>query len=323
MRPVHYMLALLVVVLWGVNFIFIDFGLRGLAAAAPRRRSLHPRGVPGDLLREVPTRGLPPHPAHRGVHVRGPVRSALHIDVPRSPGRSDLDRHPDPGGIHRPRRRARTARVPESASDHRHPHRPLRAGRHRAEPAGLGPDRSLPRRPRRLPVVGDRQCHRPRCEGRDQRRADDRVVGTCRAGSAVRALASRRWPRRGGPCPGAPDLGCRGLDRLHRRVRISHRLCHLGLACLPASRHRRSHRSRCSSRWSVCSLPGSSSATVPQCPSSSGVCSCSSASRSRPECSRPLRAASRDRSSDHGRSSPAKSPRPNIRRPRADSRSHT
>lgn len=28
MRPVHYMLALLVVVLWGVNFIFIDFGLR-------------------------------------------------------------------------------------------------------------------------------------------------------------------------------------------------------------------------------------------------------------------------------------------------------
>lgn len=28
MRPVHYILALLVVVLWGVNFIFIDFGLR-------------------------------------------------------------------------------------------------------------------------------------------------------------------------------------------------------------------------------------------------------------------------------------------------------
>ena len=28
MRPVHYLLALLVVVLWGVNFIFIDFGLR-------------------------------------------------------------------------------------------------------------------------------------------------------------------------------------------------------------------------------------------------------------------------------------------------------
>ena len=28
MRSVHYMLALLVVVLWGVNFIFIDFGLR-------------------------------------------------------------------------------------------------------------------------------------------------------------------------------------------------------------------------------------------------------------------------------------------------------
>lgn len=28
MRPVHHMLALLVVVLWGVNFIFIDFGLR-------------------------------------------------------------------------------------------------------------------------------------------------------------------------------------------------------------------------------------------------------------------------------------------------------
>ncbi|MDN6527535.1 MAG: EamA family transporter [Brevibacterium sp.] len=28
MRPVHYMLALLVVVLWGVNFVFIDFGLR-------------------------------------------------------------------------------------------------------------------------------------------------------------------------------------------------------------------------------------------------------------------------------------------------------
>ncbi|NJC56184.1 EamA family transporter [Brevibacterium marinum] len=28
MRPVHHLLALLVVVLWGVNFIFIDFGLR-------------------------------------------------------------------------------------------------------------------------------------------------------------------------------------------------------------------------------------------------------------------------------------------------------
>ncbi len=28
MRPVHQLLALLVVVLWGVNFLFIDFGLR-------------------------------------------------------------------------------------------------------------------------------------------------------------------------------------------------------------------------------------------------------------------------------------------------------
>src|SRR5699024_10388808 len=28
MRPVHIMLALLVVVLWGVNFVFIDLGLR-------------------------------------------------------------------------------------------------------------------------------------------------------------------------------------------------------------------------------------------------------------------------------------------------------
>src|SRR5699024_1978732 len=28
MRPVHIMLALLVVVLWGVNFVFIDIGLR-------------------------------------------------------------------------------------------------------------------------------------------------------------------------------------------------------------------------------------------------------------------------------------------------------
>src|SRR5699024_10022065 len=79
------------------------------------------RRVPRPRRLVLPPRQLRSYPAHRGVHARRTVRAALHSHVPRAAGRAGLDRHPDPGCLHRHRRRPRPPRgsAPPAGAGHR------------------------------------------------------------------------------------------------------------------------------------------------------------------------------------------------------------
>jgi len=122
MRPVHIMLALLVVVLWGVNFVFIDIGLRDwppMLLAAARFTFVV---IPAIVFVRFP-RGSFGRILLIGVFMTAGQFALLYTAMSLGlPAGLASTRHPDPGCLHRHRRRPRPPRgsAPPAGAGHRH-----------------------------------------------------------------------------------------------------------------------------------------------------------------------------------------------------------